>query len=156
MEATEEANIINSHPIKEGLVAFRHQFESSQARLGFVGLSHAVEDILSAECASEDLVLDLIGTLQTLPAARVLRSQIDRETRLRADIFSLGSKVGSSDFNIKSTIPLVELVVKNAPDVEIWRAVFDLIALTSPKPITPPTAFEKAVPSVSPYPSYDL
>jgi hypothetical protein len=33
MEATEEANIINSHPIKEGLVAFRRQFESSQVRL---------------------------------------------------------------------------------------------------------------------------
>jgi hypothetical protein len=52
MEDTEEANIINSHPIKEGLVAFRHQFESSQAHLGFVGSSRAVEDILSAESAS--------------------------------------------------------------------------------------------------------
>jgi hypothetical protein len=52
MEATEEANIINSHPIEEGLVAFRHQFESSQAHLGFVGSSRAVEDILSAESAS--------------------------------------------------------------------------------------------------------
>ena len=93
----------------------------------------------------KDLVLDLIGALQTLPAARVLRSQIDRNTRLRADLFSLGSKVGSSDFDIKSTIPLVGLVVNNAPDVEIWSAVFDLVAHTSPKTITPPTAFEKAV-----------
>jgi hypothetical protein len=39
----------------------------------------------------------------------------------------------------------VELVVNNAPDVEIWRAVLDLIALASPKQLTPPTAFEKAV-----------
>jgi hypothetical protein len=39
----------------------------------------------------------------------------------------------------------VELVVNNAPDVEIWRAVFDLIALTSPKQSTPPTTIEKAV-----------
>jgi hypothetical protein len=29
--------------------------------------------------------------------------------------------------------------------VEIWSAVFDLVAHTSPKPITPPTALEKAV-----------
>jgi hypothetical protein len=93
----------------------------------------------------EDLVLDLIGALQTFPAACVLRSQINRRTRLRAGLFSLGSKVGSSDFDIKSTIPLVELVVNNAPDVEIWRAVFDLIALTIPKQLTPPTTFEKAV-----------
>jgi hypothetical protein len=52
MEATEEANIINSHPIKEGLVTFRHQFKSSQAHLSFAGSSRAVEDILSAESAS--------------------------------------------------------------------------------------------------------
>jgi hypothetical protein len=93
----------------------------------------------------KDLVLDLIGALQTLPAARVLRSQNDSKTRLCADLFGLGSKAGSSNFDIKSTIPLVELVVNNAPDVEIWRAVFDLIALTTPKQFTPPTAFEKAV-----------
>ena len=42
MDATEEAEIINSHPIKEGLVDFRRQFESSRA----------IEDILSAESAS--------------------------------------------------------------------------------------------------------
>ncbi|XMA19892.1 hypothetical protein WAI453_012683 [Rhynchosporium graminicola] len=144
MQATEEANIINNHPIKEGLVAFRHQFDSSQAHLGFVGSSRAVEDILSTESAS-DIVLDLIGALQTLPAARVLRSQTDRKTHLRADLFSLGSRAGSSDFDLKSTIPLVELVVNNAPDAEIWRAVFDLIALTSAKQSTPPTDFEKAV-----------
>ncbi|KAM3064675.1 hypothetical protein ACMFMF_011836 [Clarireedia jacksonii] len=100
MDATEEAEIINSYPMKEGLVAFRRQFESSRA----------IEDILSAESAS---------ALQTFPAARILCSPIDRKTRLRADLFSLGSKVASRDFDIKSTIPLVELVVNNAPDVEI-------------------------------------
>ena len=47
MEALEEADIINNHPIKEGLVAFRHQFESSRTRLDFVG--SAVADVLSTE-----------------------------------------------------------------------------------------------------------
>ncbi|PQE05362.1 hypothetical protein CJF30_00011279 [Rutstroemia sp. NJR-2017a BBW] len=105
--------VLPGHPIKEGLVAFRRQFESSQARLSFVESSRAIEDILSAESAS--------------------------------DLFSLGSKVASRDFDIKSIIPLVELVVNNAPDVEIWHAVFNLILTTSPKRVTPPTAFEKAV-----------
>lgn len=50
MEAAEEADIINNYPINEGLVAFRHQFGSSQARLGFAGSSRAA-DILSAESA---------------------------------------------------------------------------------------------------------
>jgi hypothetical protein len=108
-------------------------------------VSVATQQLIILLTYIEDLVLDLIGALQTFPAARVLRSQIDRKTRLRADLFGLGSKVGSSDFDIKSTIPLVELVVNNAPDLEIWRAVFDLIALTSPKQLTLPTAFEKAI-----------
>lgn len=90
------------------------------------------------------MVLDLIETLQTLPAAHVLLSQIDRKTRLRAVLFSLGSEVGSGNFN-KSTIPLVGLAVNNALDVEIWRAVFDLVALVSPKQSTPQNVFEKAV-----------
>ncbi|PQE18224.1 hypothetical protein CJF32_00010706 [Rutstroemia sp. NJR-2017a WRK4] len=125
------------HPIKEGLVAFRRQFESSRA----------IEDILSAESASGSHhypANDYLASL-TFPAARILCSPIDRKTRLRADLFSLGSKVASRDFDIKSTIPLVELVVNNAPDVEIWHAVFNLILTTSPKRVTPPTAFEKAV-----------
>jgi hypothetical protein len=53
MEALEEADIINNHPIKEGLVTFHHQFESSRARLGFVGSSPAVENILSTESVYE-------------------------------------------------------------------------------------------------------
>jgi len=81
----------------------------------------------------QDLIVDLFVALQTLPAARLLHSQIDGNTRLRANLLNLGSKVGSGEFNIKSTIPLLALVVNNAPDEEIWRAVFDLVAATSPK-----------------------
>jgi len=40
---------------------------------------------------------------------------------------------------------LVILVINNAPDVEIWRAVFDLVALNSPKQPTPPITFQNAV-----------
>ncbi|PQE34089.1 ATP binding protein [Rutstroemia sp. NJR-2017a WRK4] len=111
MDTTEEVEIINSHPIKEGLVAFRLQFESSH------------------------LVLDLIGALQNFLAARILYSSIDRKTCLYTDLFSLGSKVGSRDFDIKSTIPLVELVY----------TIFNLILTTSPKQVTLPTTFEKAI-----------
>lgn len=71
------------------------------------------------------MALDLVGTLQTFPTARVLLPQIGRKPRLRADLFGLGSKVGSSNFDIKSTIPLAGLVVNNAPDAEIWRAALN-------------------------------
>ncbi len=92
----------------------------------------------------KDLVLDLIGTLQALPAARALPSHLDHNSRLRADLFGLGSKVGSSDFDIKSAIPLLRRVISSASDAEIWRAVFDLVALI--KPTTPVlTVFDKAI-----------
>jgi Fungal protein kinase len=93
----------------------------------------------------EDLILGLIGALQTLPATRLLRSRINRKAQLRSDLFSLGSKVGTVDLDIKSTIPLVELVVDNAPDVEIWRAVFNLVALANQKQSTPLIASENAI-----------
>jgi len=41
-----ETNIINSHPTKDGLAAFCHQFESSRARLGFVESFGVVESVL--------------------------------------------------------------------------------------------------------------
>jgi hypothetical protein len=50
-----------------------------------------------------DLVLDLTRALRTLLAARILMSQIDRNAHLHADLFSLGSKVSSSDTS-ESTI----------------------------------------------------
>jgi hypothetical protein len=90
----------------------------------------------------EDLILDLIVALQTLPAARVLHSRIDSKALLRADLFSLGSKVGSNDFDDKDTIPLVELVVNNAPDIEIWDAVFEQLARIRLKVTTLPSAIE--------------
>ena len=77
-------------------------------------------------------------------AARILPSRSNRGTVL-GDLSGYVTLVDSNNFDIKSAIPLVERVVKNAPDVEIWNAVFDLVAHTSPKPITPPTALERAI-----------
>jgi hypothetical protein len=44
-------------------------------------------------------------------------------------------------------IPLLELIIDNAPNVEIWRAVSDLIALTEyqAETINATTAFDKAI-----------
>jgi hypothetical protein len=93
---------------------------------------------------AKNLVLDLVLALQSQPAARILPSRNSRGTLL-GDLSGYVTLVDSNNFDIKSAIPLVERVVENAPDVEIWSAVFDLVAHTSSKPITPPTALEKAV-----------
>lgn len=93
---------------------------------------------------TKNLVLDLILALQSQPAARILPSRNGHGTLL-GDLSGYVTLVDSNNFDIKSTIPLVKLVVNNAPDVETWRAVFDLIALTGPEQLTPPTTFEKAI-----------
>jgi hypothetical protein len=57
--------------------------------------------------------------------------------------------VDANQLDIVPAIPLVEQIVRNEPDVptwnnaDIWHAVFELVARTNP--ITPLTAFEKAV-----------
>ncbi|KFZ07483.1 hypothetical protein V502_09860, partial [Pseudogymnoascus sp. VKM F-4520 (FW-2644)] len=63
---------------------------------------------------------------------------------LLGDLSAYVTLIDSNNFDIKSAIPLVERVVNNDPDLEIWSAVVELVALTSPKQLTPPTAFEKA------------
>ena len=81
-------------------------------------------------------------------AARILPSRIADRT-LSPDLGILYSRVDASLVNIAPSIPLVELIVRNEPgaptpnDTDIWRTVFELVAETTP--VTPPTAFEKAV-----------
>src|SRR4051812_27935901 len=91
----------------------------------------------------KNLVLDLILALQTLTAARILPSRISDRT-LSADLAMLFIRVDSNQFDIKSAVHLVEQVVDHASDTDIWSAVFALVALTTPKPTTPPTVFHKA------------
>jgi hypothetical protein len=54
----------------------------------------------------------------------------------------------SNQLDIVLTIPLVDYIVRNKPDMptwndtDIWHAVFKLVARTNP--VTPPTVFRKA------------
>ena len=94
----------------------------------------------------KNLLLDLILALQNQTAARILRSQIGDRT-LAGDLGILYGRVDSNQLDLASAIPLVEQAVKNEPDaptsndVDIWQAVFELVARTNPA--TPPTACEK-------------
>ncbi|TVY14769.1 hypothetical protein LARI1_G008252 [Lachnellula arida] len=91
---------------------------------------------------------DLILALANEPAARILPSRTDDRT-LSRDFGILYSRVDANRVNTASSIPLVELIVRNEPgtptsdDADIWRTVFELIAHTNSP--TPPAAFEKAV-----------
>jgi hypothetical protein len=78
-------------------------------------------------------VLDLILALANEAVARVLSSRIADRT-LSRDLGILYSRADADLVNIASSIPLVELIVKNEPgaptsnDADIWRTVFELVA----------------------------
>ncbi|KAG9230390.1 hypothetical protein BJ875DRAFT_487995 [Amylocarpus encephaloides] len=145
-----ELENVRRNPIKEGLNAFRHLFQSTCTDLSIAASSDAVQVVFStaAVAATKNLVLDLILALANEPAARILPSRIAERT-LSRDLGILYSRVDANQVNIASCIPLVELIVRNGPgtptsnDADIWRTVFELIARTNSP--TPPTAFEKAV-----------
>lgn len=75
-------------------------------------------------------MLDLVLALQILPAARLLPSRTRRVNLLE----DLGSTVYSSNFDITSVVPLLKNVIDNAPDAEIWNAVYDLVTHSTPPP----------------------
>ncbi|KAH6667434.1 hypothetical protein B0J14DRAFT_619990 [Halenospora varia] len=133
MATASDLDNIHVNKINEGLGSFRRLFESTRAELGVAASQDAVQVVFST-----------VATAAHCSCTRALPSQSGRANLLE-DLFTLGSGVYSNDFDIESAIPLVERVVNNAPCEGICSAVSDLVALTSPKPITPPTAFEKTV-----------
>jgi hypothetical protein len=89
---------------------------------------------------SRILVLGLILVLQNLPIARILHPRNGDKTILN-DLFSFGHDIVSSDSKVNSVIPLLELVVKCVPDLDIWNTIFALI--TKSRAIAP-TVFNTA------------
>ncbi|KAH9205216.1 hypothetical protein DL95DRAFT_528943 [Leptodontidium sp. 2 PMI_412] len=148
MATASELGKIRCNPINNGLGAFCHLFESTRSELGVALTSSTAQIVFSTALAADikNLLLDLILALQNQTAARILRSRIGDRT-LAGDLGILYGRVDSNQLDLASAIPLVEQVVKIEPDaptsndVDIWQAVFELVAQTNPA--TPPTAFEK-------------
>jgi hypothetical protein len=51
------------------------------------------------------------------------------------DLSRFVSLAVSDDFDVKPVVPLLELVIKRAPDKDIWSAVFTLVAPGATPPI---------------------
>ncbi|KAH8598594.1 hypothetical protein B0O99DRAFT_700179 [Bisporella sp. PMI_857] len=154
MATASELEKIRSNPITEGLNAFRHLFQSTCTDLSIAASCDAVQAVFSTAAlqvwpnffrlhslltyiATKNLVLDLIQALQIEPAARILPSRIADRT-LSGDLAILYSRVDANQVNIAN-----EPGTPTSNNADIWRAVFELIAQTTP--VTPPTPFEKAV-----------
>jgi hypothetical protein len=165
MATASELDKIRCNPINERLATFRRRFKSTRSELPASLSTDVVQTVFSTAAITgmgqlliasspfltyidvKNLVLDLIQALQSEPAARVLPSRIANKT-LSGDIATLYSRLDSNQLDIALTIPLVDYIVRNKPDVptwndaDIWHAVFELVARTNP--VTPPTVFRKA------------
>ncbi len=125
-----ELDKIQGNPIKDGLGAFRRFFESTRAELGVAVsclfnsccrryASHSWGYLLLMYIVCKNLVLDLTRALQIELAARTLPSRIAART-LSGDLAIIYGRVDSNELEIASAIPLVEQVVQNEPDLNIF------------------------------------
>ncbi|KAI9764729.1 MAG: hypothetical protein M1840_008121 [Geoglossum simile] len=160
MTQLSESDIIASNPIGDGLDRFRSLFRSMLKDLSISELQDVSAQVVHLTevanagktknlCTStfrliyidaRTLALGLVITLQALPAARFFQSPSGRGA-LDSSLAVFYSRLSRDDIDIGSIIPLLEQVIKLAPDLDIWNAAFELVA----EPRTPPTVLNSSV-----------
>jgi hypothetical protein len=81
----------------------------------------------------QNLLLDLVSTLQILPASRLLPSSCGNRN-LFGDLIRLGSVINSHDFDIERVIPLLKAILGYEPDKVIWDTLYAAVAESTPPP----------------------
>lgn len=130
----DDRNVIAKHPLDNSLDHLRDSLQAEQSY---------EPSLTSYDGAGDDrgqgppkAVSRLLSTLLAHEVAFTLRSKIAAGD-LASDLFTLFRRVRNGDFDYKPYLALSRLVVKKAPDVDIWNAVFDLITIVSRT--TPPS-----------------
>ena len=82
---------------------------------------------------AKDLVFKLISLLSLMTTTHQLLSRSGRGT-LWGDLWAFYSRLDSNQQDISSTASLLQKVVNNAPDVEIWDTLYSLVTPTTPPP----------------------
>ncbi|KAL1977405.1 hypothetical protein VTN31DRAFT_264 [Thermomyces dupontii] len=128
----EELRAIRDHPLDNALDTFiepLRNVDSSPSSEGVHDRSEQLRDLLSG----------LFHTLSGARAAWKLHSRT-RGRDLSSELFDISKHVRNGDFAYDHCRPLVKLVIQKAADVEIWSAVFDLVAKISRTTPLPPVA----------------
>ena len=81
----------------------------------------------------QNLALDLLLALQTLPASRLLRSKTCRKP-IFSDLSSLSSAIISGDFDLDRIKPLLNTALNDPDDTRIWAQVSDAVTESTPPP----------------------
>ena len=124
-----DRNILAEHPLDKCLIHL-------QDPLRKVEQNYRPDDVDSHDQGLQKALSRLLHTLQVHEAALDLRSTV--ETDNVATELANFSFIQRGRYNYEHYCVLSPLVVKQAPGVDIWNAVFDLIATVSRT--TPPTS----------------
>ncbi|KAH7636131.1 hypothetical protein B0T09DRAFT_33389 [Sordaria sp. MPI-SDFR-AT-0083] len=131
----DQQQIIQDHPIGTGLDAFRASFESVCKDRG---ISYPTPDALRQldKKDFQELAFSLLSTILILPTTRLLPSNTGRGTLLDDVLRCLPVLTPSNLYNFDSDQfePLLNAVLANKPDDEIWRQVYCAVTETTPPP----------------------
>ncbi|KAI9803914.1 MAG: hypothetical protein M1825_001794 [Sarcosagium campestre] len=123
----EDRAIIAKHPLNHDLDQLRASLREVDQNYDERG---GTRDSSASTAASK-----LLATFLTLDIVSALRSKT-RSGNLASELLPLLNLVHDNNFNYGPYRPLFRLVIEQAPDVDIWNAIFDLIQFFSPT--TPP------------------
>ena len=122
-----DRTIIAEHPLEDSLDHVRDALRKSEQ--SYDGAANTSNQ--GPKGATSRLLLALMGT----KVAFDLRSK-SGNGNIASELSMVFRRVQNDDFDYKHYRALSQLVIKNAPDIDIWTAVFHLI--TSLPQITPP------------------
>ncbi|KAG8664999.1 uncharacterized protein FPOAC1_012977 [Fusarium poae] len=125
------SKVIKENPIGKGLNAFRASFNSICEAESTLCPPDALDQLDQEDI--QNLVLDLLSALRSLPAVRLLRSKTGHGT-LRSDLLRLISAAASDDFDYDRVKPLLKAALASEPDTLIWDQVYVAVAESTPPP----------------------
>ena len=131
-----DRNIIAEHPLDKWLDHLRDPLRKAEANYEPHSLSHH-DAVDGTDLGPQKAISRLLTTLMGHEVAFNLRSKTGSGD-LASELSALFRRVRNGDFNYEHCRALSRLVVKQASDVDIWNAVFDLITTVSRT--TPPTS----------------
>ncbi|KAL2037271.1 hypothetical protein N7G274_009960 [Stereocaulon virgatum] len=129
-------NIIAKYPLDKCLDHLLDLLQKADQNYKSGSLSHH-EAVNIPESGAQQAILGLLAILINHEAALELQSKT-KSGDIASELFMLRKRVRVGNFNYEHYRALSRLVVKQASDVDIWNAVFDLI--TTVFRTTPPTS----------------
>ncbi|KAH8755415.1 hypothetical protein F5883DRAFT_571360 [Diaporthe sp. PMI_573] len=125
------SEIIKSNPIGRGLDAFRDSFRSICEDKSISCTPDALSELGDEDIQS--LALDLLSAFRHLPATRLLCSKKSHNT-LQSALLRLISAVASGHFDFDHIRPLLNAVLTDKADSEIWDQVNNAVTESTPPP----------------------